>query len=210
MYFSLEANNYSYSQPLVIYVYCILYSNSACFHSWSVEVVRHVYTELALAVQSSPVVWTNHPTCGCHADPLLCSEAPLHVVGPLAALPHLCKCKQAISVGVLYMCLTSKSVCRSPDYIPTLVTLYSTSLCGTLRDKQAWAMQVLLQIYRGRNFISTLDKFKEYITEQWCISWHMYTVQKRANYNRSMHTFSKTILHACMENINYSLLHSAT
>ena len=99
----------------------------------------------------SPHLWLScrHPVLVYTTiDVIALHEAPLHVVGPFP-LPHLCECLQAISVGVLYMGLTFKGVCRSHYYIPTLVTLYSTSLCGTLSDKQAWAMQVLLQ---GKEF----------------------------------------------------------
>ena len=77
-----------------------------------------------------------------------------------SALPHLCECKQANSVGILYTCLTSKSVCRSYDYMPTLVTLYSTSLCGIYIVRQTGLGHAGIATYLEEG-ISAQIKFNE-------------------------------------------------
>ena len=51
---------------IILYAYCIF-----CMCSFSVCQSAETRTELAHAVQSSPVAWINRPTCGCHADPVL-------------------------------------------------------------------------------------------------------------------------------------------
>ena len=61
--FALEANSYGCTQPLVTYVHLMC--------SFSVNWCGKTRTILAHTVQSSPVAWFDHPTCGCHADLLL-------------------------------------------------------------------------------------------------------------------------------------------
>ena len=79
-------------------------------------------------------------------------------------------------VGTLYMCLTSKNVCRSYDYAYPGNLVHHLTLWYiyyTLSDKQAWAMQVLLQrreFHQHRiNLMSSRAVMYEYIRNYYVI-----------------------------------------
>ena len=57
------------------------------------------------------------------------------------------------------MCLIFKSVCRSYDYMPTLVTLYFTSLCGIYIVRQTGLGHAGSAIDLEEGISSTQEKF---------------------------------------------------
>ena len=127
-------------------------------------------TEHAHAVQSSLAAWINHPPVvvmlsptyvytidliALQWSPTACSGTGLHYL--TCASVKL----QVISVGFLYTCFSSKTVCMSHDYIQYLVGLYCTSLCTWYIVRQTGLGHAGIATDLEEGISSKQDKFNE-------------------------------------------------